>query len=289
MLARFARDPREGVRAAAMRSLAQRAGVTAWRELGDGLRDDAAWVRYYAVQGLGRLGDVAAIGLVIDRLADSAAHVRVAAIEALGHLDGPVAWQALCSLILSADLDERRAALASMAMREHALPYLLDAAAAADVATRLIALSGLARRAEPAALAALAAAAVGEPSVCDAALSLLGDREDAPAAAALVELCLGASLQHPAQRTLSRPGIARSAAIAARLPFVDDAGAARLIGALARLRDTPAVKAALALDNAAVRRAAARALIALGDVALLARLAVDDPDLEVREISASAP
>ncbi len=290
VLAELARDAREGVRAATMRVVAQRAHPTAWRQLGEGLRDEASWVRYYAVQGLGRLGEVTALALVVACLADPAPHVRVAAIEALGHFDDLVAWQALCSVIASPDLDERRAALASMATSGHerALAFLLDGAEAPDIATRLIALSGLARRPEPEALAVLVAAAVGEPPVGDAALSLLGDRDDAAAATALVDIAIASRLDHPAQRTLSHPGVARLAAITARLPAIDDAGAARLIGALARLRDIPAVKAALALDNPAVRRAAARALIALGDVAMLVRLAIEDPDHEVRKISASA-
>ena len=290
MLAELGRDPREGVRAAAMRTIAQRGESTAPQELARGLTDDAPWVRYYAVQGFGRLGEVGAIALVIERLADPAPFVRIAAIEALGHLDAPASWQALCSVVRSAETDEHRAALGSMALGRdaRALPFLLDGARSADLATQLISLGGLAQRAEPAALAALAAAVTdGAGEVRDGALSLLGARDDAGAANALVDLALASPLDHPVQRTLSQPGAARLAAIVARLPTVDDSGAARLIGALARLGDVRALASALALASAPVRRAAARSLAFLGDVAALGALAVDDPDLEVRRISAS--
>jgi len=295
--ARLARDPREPVRAAAMRAAGHRGGTAALHVLEAGLDDDAAWVRYYACQGLGRIGDGATTALVIGRLADATPHVRIAAIEALAHIATPAAWQALCSAIRSTDLDERRAALASMALhtRDDALAFLHEAASAPDSATRLIALSGLARRDAPSAVAALAAAAAGDdPAVREAALSLLGDREDPAANAALVELALAMELEHPAHLTLSRPGAARVHAIARRLPEADDRAAGALTAALARMGDAPATAAlfhALASGNPAVRRAAAGALVGIGAEgarAAVAELARVDPDPEVRRVCAAA-
>jgi len=169
-----------------------------------------------------------------------------------------------------------------------ALPYLLDGAHAADLATQLIALSGLAQRPEPSALEALAGAAGGEPGdTRDAALALLGARDDQAAAEALVALALATPLAHPVQQLLSRPGAARLAAIVAQLPGADAPAATRLVGALARQGEIAALAAALVQPNPEVRRAAARVLVALGDADVLGRVADEDPDPEVRRISAS--
>ncbi|MEO8698561.1 MAG: HEAT repeat domain-containing protein [Kofleriaceae bacterium] len=296
-LARLATDARDGVRAATMRAFGHRGGVVAVELLSRGLADAAAWVRYYACQGLGRTGDAAVTPLIVGRLVDPTPHVRIAAIEALGHLDTPAAWDALCSAVQSEDPDERRTALASMALRprDQALPYLLDATSSADLALRLIALSGLGRRSEPAAFAALATAMrSADPESRDAALSLLADSHDARAAAVLVEAALSSDLDHPVHLALSHAAPARIAAIAERLNAVDDHGAGLLVAALARMRDpvaTTALFGAAALSNPAARRAAAAALVSIGAEGartVVERLAVDDPDPEVRRISAAA-
>ena len=293
--ARLAGDRRERVRAATMRAAGHRGDAGALGVLEIGLADAAAWVRYYACQGLGRIGDGAppTAALVIGRLSDPTPHVRIAAIEALARIATPVAWHALCAAIRSTDLDEQRAALASMALRprDEALAFLLEGARSPDGATRLIALSGLARRPEADAVAALAAAASGEdPALREAALSLLGDRDDPPATAALIELGLAMSLDHPVHSTLSRPGPARVHAITVRLAAADDRAAAILVAALARMGDelaTAALFDALASGNPAVRRVAAAALVGIGaDGArgAVADLARGDPDPEVRRV-----
>ena len=294
--ARFACDPREAVRAATMRAAGHRGGVGALRALQSGLADESAWVRYYACQGLGRIGDDGSTGLIIGRLSDAMPHVRIAAIEALAHVATPPAWQALCSAIRSEDLDEQRAALASMALRprDEALAFLLEGASSADRAMRLIALSGLARRAEPAALAALSTMASGDdPELREAALSLLGDRDDPEAATALVEIALAMDLDHPAHLILSLPGAPRVRAITVRLAAADDRAAAILVAALARMRDahgTAALFTALRLGNPAVRLAAAGALVGSGTAgarAAVGALALSDSDPEVRRVCAA--
>jgi HEAT repeat protein len=287
----LARDPREAVRAATMRAAASRGGAGALRVLEIGLADPASWVRYYACQGLGRTGNDASATLIIGRLSDATPHVRIAAIEALAGVEAPGAWQALKSALRSSDLDEQRAALASIALhtRSEALAYLLEGAHSRDSATRLIALSGLARRREPAAIAAIAVAAADhDPVLRDAALSLLGERGDPLAIAALIELALEADVDHPIHLALSLPGALRVRAIALRLTTADDRAAGILVAALARVGDelaTGALFEALASPSAAVRRAAAGALVGIGAsgaAAAAAELARADPDPEVR-------
>jgi HEAT repeat protein len=287
----------EGVRAAAMRAAAQRTGRPAIDVLERGLGDDDAWVRYYACQGLGRIGDARAAASLVERLADAAPHVRIAAVEALAHLDTPGAWQALCSAVESPDPDQQRAALVGIGLRSTAaaLPFLIAAARSADPATRLIAVSGLARRSEVEALAAIAAAALDAvPGVCEAALSLLGERTDRSGADALVAVALATEPDHPAHLVLSRPGGARVDAIRARLAGASERDVIALVAALARMRDAAAIAAlfeCLDLTSSAARRIAATTLVAM-DVAnaraRVARLAADDPDVEVRRACIAA-
>jgi HEAT repeat protein len=296
VLADLARSPVQELRAAAMRAAAQRSGEAACEIIERGLADEFAWVRYYACQGLGRVGGSQAVDQLVTRLADAAPQVRIAAIEALAHLETPAAWQALCSVIRSADPDERRAALVSMTLHpdDAALAFLIDAAGSSDVATQLIALSGLARRSDGSALAALAEAArSGTVEVREAALSLLGERPDQPAADAVVELALACAPEHRVHLTLSRPGAARIAAITARLAIASDHGASILAAALARMGDDASITAlfeVLALGNAAARRAAAIMLVAVGvpsAPSVIARIASEDPDIDVRRVCAS--
>jgi HEAT repeat protein len=164
----------------------------------------------------------------------------------------------------------------------------------------LIAISGLARRDEPEALAALGAAVRDpEPGVGEAALSLLGERTDRAAAEALVTAALASEPEHPAQRALSRPGAERVAAIQARLRASGITGpterdAAVLVAALARMADAAALAAlfdGLSRPNPAVRRFAATALIATDAPEArrrVAELAIHDPDPDVRRALAAA-
>ncbi|HSR95863.1 MAG TPA: HEAT repeat domain-containing protein, partial [Kofleriaceae bacterium] len=138
---------------------------------------------------------------------------------------------------------------------------------------------------------ALVAAASGDdPTTRDAALSLLGDRGDAPATSALVDLALATELAHPVHRTLSQPGAARVEALALRLAAADDRAAGILVAALARMGDDVAIAAlfdALASENPAARRTAAAALVGIGAEgarAAVAGRALSDPDPEVRRV-----
>ncbi|MGE0548272.1 MAG: HEAT repeat domain-containing protein [Kofleriaceae bacterium] len=297
LLGALARDPRERIRAAVMRTATQRGGDTAMTLLEHGAHDDAAWVRYYACQGLGVVAPPGSLQLILARLYDPAPQVKVAAIEALGAFDTGAAWNALSAAARSTDPDERRAALGSMAIHasDRIIPFLLDGARSDDVATRLIALSGLAKTQHTEALRQLVAAVTDDDDqVRSAALSLLGDRQDAAAANAVVDLALELDRDHPVQQTLSRPSEARIEAIAARLAAVDDRDAPILASALARMTDdlaTAALMRALGSENVCARRAAVSVLAATGGPtarAAISRLAASDTDPEVRRICAAA-
>jgi HEAT repeat protein len=182
-----------------------------------------------------------------------------------------------------------------MHAREGATALLIDAAKSPDPATRLVAVSGLARLDEPRALAALEdAVADATPEVRDAALSLLAERQDEAAAHVLVDCALRSESDHPVHRALSRPGTARIGAILSRLKSADDRNAPVLVAALSRMHVDAATVAlfdALALANPAARAAAASALVganAEGAQGAVSVLAQNDPDPEVRRVCLAA-
>jgi HEAT repeat protein len=299
VLAAQALSPDDALRSAAMRAAAVRGGAKASKLLMRGMSDQSAWVRYYAAQGLGKVGThdaPDASQLLIERLRDQAPQVRIAAIEALSRLGSAEAWDAVRRAAASSDPDERRAGLVGVGMhaREGALDILIEASQSPDSATRLVAVSGLARLDQPRALAALDAA-VGDPTpeVRDAALSLLAERQDDAAARLLVEHALRNDSQHPVQRALSRPGNARITAIMARLADADNRVAPILVAGLTRMHADSATVAlfeALELPNPAARAAAASALVAAnarGASGAVAKLVDNDPDPEVRRVAAA--
>jgi HEAT repeat protein len=158
----------------------------------------------------------------------------------------------------------------------------------------LIALSGLALQGTGEATQELSTAARDqEPALRDAALSLLAERDDRAAVDALVELAFTSELDHPVHRALSRPSPVRIAALAEHLAQADDRDASVLAAALARMADPRATAAlfdALGTGSPAVRRAVATSLSAMGAsgaAAIVARLAAEDPDPDVRRISAA--
>jgi HEAT repeat protein len=296
VLAELARAGAPGLRAAVMRALAHRGADGATAQLTSGLADDDAWVRYYAAQGLGRLSHGDATPVLLERLADPAAFVRIAAIEALARLATPAAWVALTSAVRSQDPDERRAALVGLGQhaRPAAVPILVAAAHDPDLATRLIALSGLAVQSGDEASQELRLAARDpELALRDAALSLLGERDEPAAVDALVEIALDSEPDHPVHRALSRPSPARIVALADHLARAGDRDASVIAAALARMNDPRATAAlfdALGAGSPAVRRAVATSLSAMGAAgatATVARLAAEDPDPDVRRISAA--
>lgn len=297
VLRELARSPRESIRAAVMRAVAQRPGDDKVTILLDGLADDAAWVRYYACQGLGRIGRTSSTSALVTRLADAVPHVRIAAIEALARIATDQAWQALASAARSEDVEMRRAALTGLGNTANvaALPFLLDGAGSEDIATHLVSLAGLARIADPRALAQLVVAAESPtPELREAAVSLLAERTDRAGAEALIDLALRNDPAHPAHAALSRPDPERIAAVGARLGAAIDPAATLLAAALSRMADRGAVEAlfsALASASPAARRAAATSLIAIdaaGARQAVARLATHDPDPDVRRACAAA-
>jgi HEAT repeat protein len=299
-LARHLQSTDDALRSAVMRAAAQRRSVEAVGLLTKGIGDASSWVRYYAAQGLGKVGAhdaPQASRLLIDRLRDPAPQVRIAAIEALSRLRSPDAWDAVCRAAASADPDERRAGLVGVGMqaREGAVDILVEATQSPDTATRLVAVSGLARLDHPRALAALdAAAGDATAEVRDAALSLLAERQDGAAASLLVEHALRSDIDHPVQRALSRPGNARISAIMARLAGADSRAAPILVAALTRMHAANATVAlfdALSLPSPSARAAAASALVAAnarGAHGAVAKLVDSDPDAEVRRVAAAA-
>lgn len=300
LLAELAGSKDDALRAAVMRAAGLRGGSESVKLLAAGLSDPAAWERYYAAQSLGRIGiddapDVSR--LLIERLRDSAPHVRIAVLEALSKLRSQEAWDAVVRAATSRDADERRAGLVGVGLhaREGATLILVEASRSEDPATRLVAISALAKFDDPAALATLdAAVADGTREVRDAALSVLAERDDEGAAHVLVDWALRSQPEHPVQRALSRPGVGRIAVIKSRLLTADPRSAPLLVAALGRMQTETSRQAlleALASANPAARAAAATALVASGHAAAtraVSALVATDPDPEVRRVCAAA-
>ena len=300
LLTRLATSRDDALRAAVMRAAAVRGGALAHRLLARGIADSADWVRYYAAQAFGRLGPDAgdnASTLLVARLRDPAPQVRIAAIEALSRIGSAEAWDAVRSAAASEDPDERRAGLVGVGIhaRDGAADILIDAARSTDQATRLVAIAGIARLAGVTAIRVLDEAA-GDPTaeVRTAALSLLAERDDEPAARVLVEWALKSSIDHPAQRALSRAGSNRVLAVLTRLRTSDARSAPILTAALGRMSfemATAALFEALAMPNASARAAAAATLVGIdanGAARAVATLAASDPDPDVRRVCAAA-
>ncbi len=286
----------EQTRVAATRAAARRGGPEMSALLARSLDDDSAWVRYHACQGLGLAGDPSVTPLLIGRLSDPMPHVRIAAIEALARMHSPLAWQTLCSYAKSPDPEQQRVALAGLALHDAdaALEYLLAGLESPDLSIRLVALSGLTGARSPVALAAIARCGRDEAiELRDAAVSLLSERKDPAAAHALVDLAITAPTDHPARLALTEPNEARANAIGERMATADDATAQRLSSALGAMGDQAGAAAVLfaqlASPNPAARRAAAAVLSANrvpAASAVIAKLALEDPDAEVRAICA---
>lgn len=297
MLVTLACSPVPILRAAAMRAAGKRSSPAMIDLLERGLSDPAPWVRYYACRGIGEIGRESAAPLLIERLADEVPHIRIAAIESLSRFPSQDAWEALSRAARSSDLDERRAALVGISghTAHDAIPLLAAAAGDPDPATQLIAISGLATKPGPLALEYLARAArSADPSLRDAALSLLADRKDLQAARVLLDLAIGSPPEHVVHQVVSRSHPTRIAAISDRLMIASEAEVAVLVPALARMSDaaaTGALFAALSSINPSARRSAAVTLVAMaanGARGAVARMAVEDPDPDVRRACAAA-
>lgn len=297
LLLELAGDAAAPTRALALRALGDGGfgDARVAERLSAALQDADDWVRYHACQAIGKLRLETHVGELSARVHDATALVRVAALEALSHLPGDTALGALLDAARSDEVDLQRAALIGLGLsrRREALGALLVHAGSDSAPTRLIALSALANIEAAETLAALTRAARdADESVRMAAIGFLGERESAEATQLLAAFSTDPTLGERARALLSVPRQHRVAGLSAALQAADDELAAVITGLLARSNQPDAIAAlfeAATLPNVAVRRAAATTLSALGTheaLATLQRLSDEDPDAEVRRVSA---
>jgi HEAT repeat protein len=296
LLLSAARHDDAKLRAAAMRAIGQCPLETeSQATLLDALSDVDPWVRYYACQSLGKLRAEQSAQAIARLLDDEAGQVRVAAIESLSHLQDVLALNALRNAAQSSDPDIERAALLGLSITrdEASLSVILSACASPDAATRLVALS--------------AAAAFANDDVCNMLARTLRDTDESVRTAALgfltvrPERAASRFLIDALQDEIARPQVLRALATytATRVPVLlkaledaDEERAPLLSSCLSRLQHPDATAAlfqALRLPKPAARKAAITTLAAIGSreaFALIAELAIEDPDPEVRRISA---
>jgi HEAT repeat protein len=286
------------IRAAGMRALGHAASqprtLTALRA---GLHDHDPWVRYFACQALSRLKDVASADVIAPLLSDPAGQVRVAVVESLAQLRGARALDALHAAATSADADVRRAALLGLGhvKAPASLPVLRQAVASEDSATRLVALSALAEYDGPEVARDLGAAVSdADENVRGAAVALLAARPGQEATRALVEQLSNRPMQSAVVAALAQPAAGRVEVLAEALRCATGEAAQLLVSALVRAHRTEAslvLEEAFSTQDPALRRELAIALAAMSTSrsrSLLAHAALEDPDEQVREISAAA-
>jgi HEAT repeat protein len=262
-----------------------------------GLHDPDPWVRYFACQALSRLKDEGSADMIAALFGDPAGQVRVAVVEALAHLKGALALEALHGAAAGADPDVQRAALLGLGqVKDRAsLPLLRHAMTGPDPATRLVAVSALAEYDLPEIAHDLGAALCDtDESVRNAAVGLLATRPGPEATRALVAQLGSRPIQSRAVAALAHPTEGRIEVLADALKSATAETAPLLVAALARTHRADALlllEDGFALYGTPVRRAVAQALGAIGTVssrAILVRAAMQDPDEEVRQISAAA-
>lgn len=288
-------------RAAAIRGLGHlEPAPSSTQRLRDATADPDAWVRYYACQALGVAGDEGAAELLAARAQDSAGQVRVAAIDALSRLSSAQALEVLVRAANDPDAELRRAALSGIGIRREPslIPLLLDASYAAETATRLVAISSLAKLGEATALSRVCEVARRdpEPAVQHAAIELLSEDSRPPATAALIALLAEEAHRARAVSALSRRALLRAPALLAALHQASADVAEALAGIIAGLPAEvaePQLRAVLEHSSDEARRAVVRALrFAFQSEATdraLAAAASRDLDPEVRRIAALRP
>ena len=293
-----AAHPSARTRATAMRAIGQATNAPRWiTALRFGLHDPDAWVRYFACQTLSRLKDEGSANMIASLLSDPAGQVRVAVVEALAQLKGARALDALHAAATGEDPDVQRAAILGLGhVKDPAsLPLLRQAVTGPDAATRLVALSALAGYDLPEIAYDLGLAlSDGDESVRNAAVALLTSRPGPEATRALVGQLISRPIQSRAIAALAHPVEGRLKALSEALRGATAETAPLLVAALARSRSQEAIAAlgdALAVQGPDARRAIVQALAAMGTAssrAILARASMDDPDEDVRQISAAA-
>jgi HEAT repeat protein len=293
------------VRAAAAAAFARVDGAAAVPALLAALEDADPWVRYFALRSLGAFHHAEAEGPVRERLEhDAAGQVRLAAIDVLGRLQPPGILTVLEPLAMSTDADEARAAIRAMRhvvdpLAQPALERLLQTT---DDWRRAEAVSAIAQRGEPSAVATLewTAAAAASAAVADAAiagLASLASRDEAcspDATRALVALTAERARRESAISALSRLPVARAADVAAGLTHAVPAVRCAVVDALSRMRHTDAtrwIETALNDHEASVRAAAVAELRRLGSrhaARKLVLMSQSDPDAAVRHAATIA-
>jgi len=259
--------------------------------------DPDPWVRYYACQALGVAGDEEAAELLAARAQDEAGQVRVAAIDALARLSSTRALEVLVRAARDPDPELRRAALSGIGLREDQalVPLLLDASYAAETATRLVAISSLAKLDELSALNRVCEVARRdpEPAVQHAAIELLSENTTPQSTSTLIALLSDDAHRSRVVSALSRRALERAPALSAALRDAAAEVAEALVMVIAGLpneRAEPLLHAALDQAGDDARRAVARALrFAFHSETTERRLALvasRDPDPEVRRIAA---
>ena len=253
------------------------------------------WVRYYACQALGKLAVQDAAEAIADLLGDPAGQVRVAAVEALSCLKSASALAALQLAAASPEADVQRAALIGLGMMQNsvALPVLIAACEAHEAATRLVALSALSAFTSAETLP-IVARGVGDSDegVRVAAIGLLSRRPEREATRLLIAAMHDEPSRARIAQALATPAPGRIAGLLTALESADEDLAPALTSVLGRVDpgdEAGALLAALQLPNGAARKAAAAMFAARGTrdaLAVLARVASEDPSDEVRRICA---
>ncbi len=247
LLLSLANDPAPTTRSHAVRALGTTdGGQGVVDQLLRALSDADAWVRYYACQALGKLRAVPAAQAVAGLLGDPAGQVRIAAIEALSHLGGELAFRALERATQSDDVDQVRSALVGLGIsnKSEAIPLLRRHVTAPDVATRLLAISALAKFETQESLEVLKLSTHDEEeSIRAAAIGFLGQRDSVDATLALVALLNAQATSELALAALTQHQPQRVAGISLALQSADDDLALQLTHVLARLKQPDATVA----------------------------------------------
>ena len=276
------KDSNPTVRAAAIQATRRIRARPVTKKLLEHLPSLSARDQILLLDALADRGDAAARPGVLKLMDGQEAEVRAAAVEALGPLGAAEDVPHLLDLAASGEGAVREVARRALACldAEGADARVCDAAAKADGAVRLVALRAVADRGTAGASALLLrAAGEGDTPVRVAALEALavvGAPADYPALVGLLAEAEGGGVADAARDAAvavgkrAREGEARLAPIRKALEGASPAAKGRLLGLLPALGDAAGLKliqSHLDSDDATVRDAAVRALVAWPDAA----------------------
>ncbi|MBI5575303.1 MAG: HEAT repeat domain-containing protein [Deltaproteobacteria bacterium] len=274
---RLSGDPNPNVRAAAAQALGKLGCREALPALIAALKD-MEWIRFTALDALATLKDPAAVEPILSLLSDSSPATRCAAIEALGAIGSPRAGDALLASLGEAERDERAVYLKSILRLGVPLPLACVSGDLLEIfrsegewEDRLVALRALVEIADEEILR----------SILDIAGSLDTSNPEEEEILASIKKILGA-VRRP--ETLQR--ILGDSSLRFRARVV----AAEVIGERGLREAVPGLVALLKGDVRDVRRAAASALLRIGDGGAREAFveAIRDPDGHVRKAAAEA-